>query len=176
MTRRVLLVRHTAVALRWKGICYGSSDAGLSRAGHEEARQLARTLAREPITALIHSGQRRARLLAEMIGISARPDPRWRERDFGSWEGRSWHAIWRETGNLMDGMLTDPHAFRPGGGETGAELATRVAEAWAELPRDGTIAVISHGGPIATARLLAAGRPLTEAIDFVPATGTIVEL
>ena len=180
MTRRILLVRHTAVALRWKGICYGSSDVGLSHAGRNEARRLAAALASEPITALIHSGLRRTRLLADMVGkaggVAPQADPRWRERDFGTWEQRRWNAIWRDTGNQMDGMLTDPHGYRPGGGETGAEVAARVGAAWADLPPEGTIVIVSHGGPIATARLLVAGRPLAEAIDCIPAIGAIVRL
>jgi len=176
VTRRVLLVRHTAVALRWKGICYGASDVGLSRAGLADARQLAATLAAEPITAVVHSGLRRTRLLAEMLGQPCIVDPRWRERDFGSWEGCRWQAIWRDTGNAMDGMLTDPHGYRPGGGETGAEVAARVRQAWDALPADGTIVVISHGGPIATVRLLAERRPLGEAADFIPAIGAVVEV
>lgn len=180
MTRRILLVRHTAVALRWKGICYGGSDVGLSWAGRSEARQLAAVLADEPITALIHSGLGRARLLAEMIGkacgVAPQADPRWRERDFGSWEQRSWTAIWRETGDEMEGMITDPHGYRPGGGETGGEVAARVRAALSDLPCDGTIVIVSHGGPIATARLIAADRPLGEAAGMIPAIGAIVQL
>lgn len=179
MTRRILLVRHTQVALRWRGRCYGVSDMGLSRAGTAHAATLATTLAALPLTAIVHSGLIRTRMLAERIarttGLTPTIDPRWRERDFGSWEGRSWHAVWRETGSAMDGMMTDPAGFRPGGGETGQELADRAAQALAALPAHGTILVLTHGGPIASLRARSAGRPLTEAAAFIPPPGTVVE-
>ena len=181
MTRRILLVRHTQVALRWHGRCYGSSDMGLSRAGQRHATVLAATLATLPITAIVHSGLIRTRILADRVahatGLLATIDPRWRERDFGGWEGRGWNAIWRETGSAMDGLMTDPAGFRPGGdGETGQRLADRATAALAALPSAGTILVVSHGGPIASLRARAAGRPLTDAAGFIPAQGEIVPL
>lgn len=142
------------------------------------ARQLAAELASQPLTHILHSGVIRTRVLAEMIGRQAatcvRCDPRWAERDFGAWEGRSWHAIWRETGSLMDRMMTDPAGFRPGGGETGLELMQRVQAALDDLGRDVDTLVIAHGGSIAAARVLAAGAPAERMIDYIPAHGEIV--
>lgn len=53
--------------------------------------------------------------LGEKLGIVPLAEPLWRERDFGSWEGQSWNAIYRATGNAMDGMIDAPETFRPGG-------------------------------------------------------------
>lgn len=180
MTARVLLIRHTAVAIRWKGICYGSSDAGLSLEGGRHARRVDEQLAGVKIAAVVHSGLRRTSILAALIahrhGLTPLADDRWRERDFGRWEGRSWNAIWRETGDEMDRMMSDPDGYRPGGGETGADLAARATAAFADLPLDGTIVIISHGGPIASLRALATGRAITDAVQFIPEPGGIVEL
>lgn len=176
----VLLVRHTAVALRWKGVCYGASDAGLSRDGMRHARLLAAELADHRPAAIIHSGLRRTRILAALIAghcaLDPVSDPRWQERHFGHWEGRRWQAIWRESGSAMDRMLTEPEDFRPGGGETGADLAQRVQAAWASLPSDGTMIVISHGGPIGTLLTLRAARNLSETLNFVPLLGSVTRL
>lgn len=180
MTARVLLIRHTAVAKRWRGICYGISDAGLSIEGRQHAQRLAAELASETVSAVIHSGLRRASILASLIarghGITPTTDLRWRERDFGSWEGRSWNAIWRQTGDEMNRMMHDPDDYRPGGGESGADLAGRVAAAFADLPANGTVIVVSHGGPIASLQACRARRPLTEAMRFIPEPGTIIAL
>lgn len=180
MTGRILLVRHTAVAMRWRGVCYGVTDVGLSREGRRHAGCLADELARQPITAVVHSGLKRAAILATLIarrhGLTPLTDRRWRERDFGNWEGRRWNAIWRETGDEMDRMMRDPDTYRPGGGETGRDLAARVAAAFSDLPSCGTIVIVSHGGPIASLRTLAAARRLIEAANFIPAPGAIVEL
>lgn len=152
MVPAVLLVRHTEIARHWQGRCYGRLDVGLSRVGAQAAKLLARQLAAEKYSRVIYSGARRTRAiawpLARLIGVDAECDPRWLERDFGTWEGRTWGAIYRETGSAMDGMIGDPRNFRPGGGETTFELRDRVTLAWNE--RVGLPAIIiTHGGPIA---------------------------
>jgi broad specificity phosphatase PhoE len=180
MTSDVLLVRHTEVRLSWKHRCYGRSDVALSRTGRRHALELAARLAQEPITTIIHSGLARAALLAGLLAKLKHVEPiiesRWRERDFGEWEGRTWNAIWRETGNAMDGMLSSPRHFRPGGGETTSELAERSIAAWRALPRAGLVVVITHGGPIAAVRAMRAGAPLGDMALYRVAEGEVVRI
>ena len=175
---RALLVRHPPVARAWAGRCYGRSDMGWSREGQAVARALADRFADEPLAAIVHSGLRRTRRLADLVArrhsCPIIADPRWAERDFGDWEGRTWQAIWRETGDAMDGMIHDPHGFRPGGGETGLELSNRALAAWADLPPGDPILVVAHGGPIAAIRCAMAGDPLTAMADHIVPTGTVV--
>jgi alpha-ribazole phosphatase len=178
VTRQVLLVRHTEVALRWTNRCYGRIDIGVSRTGQQHAAELAAKLAGQCVTALIHSGLKRASYLAHSLGnrtgIEPVADPRWQERNFGTWEGRGWHSIWKETGNAMDGMFTDPQTYRPGGGETTAEVAERSVAAWNALPREGVVVVVSHGGPIAAVRTMLASAPITQILDYRVDIGSIV--
>jgi alpha-ribazole phosphatase len=178
--RQVLLVRHTDVAVRWTNRCYGCTDVGLSRIGRQQAAELATKLAAQPITALVHSGLERtaylARWLGNMKGVAPTFDARWQERNFGSWEGRGWHSIWKETGDAMDGMFTDPAGYRPGGGETTAELVERSTEAWQALPQHGVVVVVSHGGPIAAIRTVLAGVPLTDILNYRVSTGSVTAL
>ena len=178
MSASVLLLRHPPVALAWRKRCYGRSDMGWSRAGTAMAHALADQLASRPIDAIVHSGALRTRRLAERIAfaraIPVSEDAGWLERDFGTWEGRTWHAIWRETGDLMDRMITDPTGFRPGGGETGADLSHRAQAAWGRLPTSGTTLVIAHGGPIAALRTWQARAPLEAMVRFIPACGEVV--
>ena len=180
MSNRLLLVRHPPVARAWVGRCYGRSDMGWSRDGVRMARDLVVRLSAEPLSAIVHSGAIRTRRLAESIGARAglpvRSDPRWMERDFGTWEGRSWNAIWRETGSDMDRMMSEPATFRPGGGETGEDLIRRVAAAWGDLEEPGTTLVVAHGGSIAAARSLASGSPLERMIELVPLQGEVIAL
>lgn len=180
MSGRLLLVRHPPVAKAWAGRCYGRSDMGWSREGAAMARQLARSLAAEPLAGIVHSGAIRTRRLAEMVGrlsgLPVQQDGRWLERDFGTWEGRSWDAIWRETGDLMDRMMTDPTRFRPGGGETGMELAKRAIAAWEALPRKGLTLIVVHGGPIAALGAFLAGAAPERMIDYVPQPGAVLFL
>jgi len=153
MANDITLVRHTEVARRWRGRCYGVSDVGLSRAGAAAIAPLAQELAALRPEWIIHSDLTRTRRLAIAVARSAGctilADPAWRERDFGTWEGQSWNAIYRASGNAMDGMIEAPDKFRPGGGETTLELAVRVATALTGLP-EGRGIVVTHGGPIAS--------------------------
>ncbi len=173
----MLLVRHTEVAVRWARRCYGRTDVGLSRAGQRQAAELASQLAARPVTTLIHSGSKRTAYLAELLantkGLTAWVDPRWQERDFGTWEGRGWHSIWKETGNAMDGLFTDPEHYRPGGGETTAELAARSIAAWSALPQKGLTVVIGHSGPIAAIRTMLHRAPLTDIVNYLVTTSVI---
>ncbi len=145
------------------------------------AGDLARRLAAEPLTAIVHSGAIRTRRLAEMVGkrtgLPIRCDPRWLERDFGSWEGRSWNVIWRETGSLMDRIMTDPTNFRPGGdGETGVELIRRVQRAWDGLDKAGNVLIVAHGGSIAALRTSISGHAPEKMIELVPQHGEVITI
>lgn len=174
----VLLLRHPPVAMAWRGRCYGRSDMGWSRAGRAMARRIVAEL--PSIETIVHSGAIRTARLAAMIAkaqqVPATADPRWLERDFGRWEGRGWDAIWRESGTEMDRMMTEAESYRPGGGETGRDVADRVQAAWNGLPLQATVLVVAHGGSIATLRALLAGQPLARAVDHIPACGELVTL
>lgn len=177
MTARPLLVRHTAVARAWAGRCYGASDVPLSRAGRAALAPLAIALGSAGPAWVIHSGRVRTRLLAERLARIAQcpllEDIDWRERDFGTWEGKSWAAIYRATGNAMDGMIEAPATFRPGGGETTLELAARVYRAWQRLP-DAMGVVVTHGGPIAALVGQLSGEPVSAWPGLIPAPGASV--
>lgn len=177
----LLLVRHSEVAKRWHGRCYGASDAGLSLAGRAAIAAIVGQLAAHPIARVIHSDMARtralARPLARRLGVPLIADPRWRERDFGDWEGRSWADIYRRTGSAMDGMIDAPASFRPGGGETTVELGDRVLAAWrAAAGVGGTTAIITHGGPIGALIGSLVGALPAEWHRHVPPYGAIVPL
>lgn len=177
MMARITLVRHTEVARHWRGRCYGVSDAGLSRAGAAAIRPLAAQLANLHPQWVLHSDLSRTRRLATAIGKAAGcpvlADPAWQERDFGNWEGQTWLAIYRASGNAMDGMLDAPDSFRPGGGETTFELAARVAAAATALP-EGSGIVVAHGGSIAALLGQRRGLASREWLALVPPLGGAV--
>jgi broad specificity phosphatase PhoE len=179
MRDNVILVRHTEVARHWRGRCYGLSDVGLSRRGASAIARLATQLAALQPEWIVHSDLSRTRRLAAAIGKAVgRPvlaEPAWRERDFGDWEGRTWHAIYRASGNAMDGMIDAPETFRPGGGETTFELSERVTAAATVLP-EGRGIVVTHGGPIAALLGQRQGLEPREWLALVPPLGGAVPL
>lgn len=176
MNRTVWLIRHPPVALAWQKRCYGQSDPGLSRAGVRQAKKIAAHITTLAPDLVIHSDLRRTRAVAAPIaatGIPTVTEPLWRERHFGDWEGRSWNAIYRETGAAMDGMLTEPDSFRPGGGETTTEMFERIRKAWMSLPFRHTV-IITHGGPMACVQALERNWPAEQLAKLVPSPGTIL--
>jgi broad specificity phosphatase PhoE len=161
----LILVRHPPVAKEWQGRCYGQSDPGLSREGRAMVAPLIDSLALLKPDIITHSNMVRTRAIAEPLarhlGVECSAEPLWRERNFGSWEGQSWNAIYRATGNAMDGMVDDPAGFRPGDdGETTAELVRRTLIAMRALASGKRTLVVTHGGPIAAVRML------TNRLDF----------
>lgn len=180
---RLILVRHPPVAKAWSGRCYGRSDMSLSRMGQAMLGPMAERLAALRPDTIVHSGMRRTSGLADLLmrrtGLCPIEDHRWRERDFGAWEGRTWNAIHRETGSAMDGMIDAPASFRPGGdGETTCAMIERVSCALAALPVYDRVVVVTHGGPIAALRCLIEGTPLTHIAHGIipPATFVAVDL
>ncbi|WP_267434570.1 histidine phosphatase family protein [Sphingomonas sp. GM_Shp_1] len=94
----------------------------------------------------ISSDLSRARASAEAIGPTE-IDPRWRELDFGDWDGLAPDAIDRA---VLDRFWQDPDAAPPPGGERWSDLVARVAAAIADLRPEPTL-VVTHGGAMRAA-------------------------
>jgi broad specificity phosphatase PhoE len=177
----LILVRHPQVAKRWHGRCYGRTDVGLSRQGRAGITALLERLSGFRPEVIIHSGAQRAAAIADplarSLGLEAQSQLLWAERDFGTWEGMSWQRIWRETGNAMEGMLSDPAEFRPGlRGETTVEMVRRTLIAMRKIASDERTLIVSHGGPIAAARMLAGKANFDDLPKLIIAPGAHVQI
>lgn len=174
------LVRHPPVVKAWQNRCYGHSDPGLSREGVAMVAPLVDQLTALNPDIIIHSDMKRTRAIAQplarRLGLRCIAEPLWRERNFGTWEGQSWNSIYRATGKAMDGMIDEPDHFRPGGGETTADLAQRVRQALVLLSHTERIVIISHGGSIACAVAMHRSTPLQHLAPLVPSTGSITTI
>lgn len=177
--RRILLLRHPRVAARWQGCCYGQTDVELEPEWMAVVDCWFAVVQSLRPQVVYHSGLLRSQLpaveLAEHCGCPVECSPDLAERHFGDWEGRDWQQIYEETGAAMDGMLTAPDDYRPGGGETTTEIATRVFNWYNTLPREGTIVAVCHAGPIAALRGRLTDVPITNWPNLIPATGAWVE-
>jgi broad specificity phosphatase PhoE/uncharacterized membrane protein YbhN (UPF0104 family) len=159
----LILVRHGQTDANARGLLLGRADPPLNESGHRQARALAAAL--PPADRIVSSPLRRARDTAAVLAGAApggtdaedvEVDARWIEMDYGDLDGRpataldegSWRT-WRQ----------DPE-FVPAGGESLAEVCTRVHEACAELADDaarGDVVVVSHVSPIKAAVTWALG-------------------
>ena len=88
----LFLVRHGETVDNARQIMQGQTQGCLNERGREQAEQVARRLADEPIDAIVASDLRRAIQTAEIIaaphGLPVRTTPLLRERDWGSFTGR----------------------------------------------------------------------------------------
>ena len=159
----LILVRHGESVANAQGLLLGRTDAELTEAGRAQAAGVRRLLTAR-VAELRSSPLARARHTAAALGLGVplSIDERWIEVDYGEYECQPLRdipaAVWQE-------WRRDP-AFRPAGGETLAEVDTRVAGACAELfdadgagarRPEGDVVVVSHVTPIKAAVAWALG-------------------
>jgi len=100
---------------------------------------------------IVASDLRRSRAAGEAIGamlnLPLTVDPRWRELDFGDWDGLASSDI---DPDPFARFWDDPDANPPPGGERWSDLARRVAAAIADLTPVPTL-VVAHGGSMRAA-------------------------
>lgn len=140
------LMRHGAPVQ--PGLLLGRTDAAPTAAGVAACLARGRAL---PVAAVVHSGLRRAaepaRALAAARGCPATPDPRWRELDFGRWDGCPPDAA---PADALARFRDDPDACPPPEGERWSALVARVRAALVALPPRPTL-VVTHGGAMRAA-------------------------
>jgi len=150
--RLVHLMRHGEPELT--GRFLGRTDCAATPAGIAACVEQASGLG---VAAIVSSDLRRARSCAEAASASSgRPvslDPRWRELDFGAWDGLSATAI---DSAALQRFWDDPDAAPPPDGERWSALVARVGEALAALPEE-PVLVVTHSGAIRAALAVLCG-------------------
>jgi probable phosphoglycerate mutase len=176
----LILVRHGESTGNAAGLLAGHVDLPLTGRGLDQARSVGDSL--QGVTRLVSSPLGRARDTAEALGLGlpVEIDERWIEVDYGEYDGRPLgevpDEVWRE-------WRADPH-FRPPGGETLAEVGTRVRAACEELfaadgrgaRGEGDVVVVSHVSPIKAATCWALGLPDEGAWRLYLATASVTRI
>ena len=156
----VLLLRHGQTDANATGTLQGHLPTPLNALGLLQARRLAGRVARHVprVTALVSSDLRRAAETAEPVaaagGLAVSYDLAWRERGFGTFEGRTVGE--RDTWRAAHGDSDPP------GAESLPDFRARVAGALRSLrgrfAAHDSVAVVTHGGPVGVLlRMLADG-------------------
>jgi alpha-ribazole phosphatase len=106
---------------------------------------------------VVTSDLQRARRPAESIatgrGLPLTVDPRWRELDFGSWDGLAPESL---DSQALAAFWDDPEAHPPPQGERWSALVARIGATIQALPIQPTL-VVAHGGAIRAALHLLCG-------------------
>ena len=117
---------------------------------------------------LIASDLSRARLAGEAIalatGVPLSIDPRWRELDFGAWDGMAPGDV---EGAALARFWDDPDGHAPPGGERWSALVERVSSALGDLAARPTL-IVTHGGAMRAALAVLCGFDMhqTWAVDL----------
>jgi broad specificity phosphatase PhoE len=133
----------------------GRSDIPLSQTGRDQARAVARALRDQRFDRIYASDLRRAHetaaIVAEPHGLAVVTEPRWREFDFGDWEGLTWDEIVATRPHLNELGATAAKLFVPENGESFDEVKERVGDFLASLraqPSAEHVAIVTHAGPL----------------------------
>jgi len=152
---RVYLVRHGVTEWNQTMRYQGQTDVPLCDFGREQAARLAQRLATLEVDAFYTSDLVRAAETAAVVaaphGLPVRPEPAFREMNFGRWEGLTSAQVRERFADVYRAWLEKPLGVRPPDGETYAEVADRTRRGLAELVgRHGgqRIVVVAHGGAI----------------------------
>lgn len=147
------------------GRLIGATDALPTAAGIAVCVEQAHDLG---VELLIASDLSRARLAGEAIaaktGVSLAIDPRWRELDFGQWDGLAPGEV---DSAALARFWDDPDGCAPPNGERWSDLVQRVSAALHDLAVRPTL-VVTHGGAMRAALAVLCGLDVrqTWAIDL----------
>jgi broad specificity phosphatase PhoE len=164
MTIELVLLRHGESLWNAEDRYQGQQGTGLSPLGHHQAKLAAEYLRGTDFDAVVASDlQRVTETLKPYVDSGCPPvrlDPRWREIDVGTWGGRTFAEVLAEEPDVVAAFARGEDVAR-GGGETFAQLRTRVWKAVADIAASGARRVLvgTHGGPIRVAAAAALRLP-----------------
>ena len=140
------LLRHGAPET--PGLMMGRTDGAPTAEGLAVCAAQARDLT---VDHIVTSDLRRCHAAAAAIaaprGLAPVVDPRWRELDFGDWDGRAARNL---DADALGRFWDDPDRNPPPGGEPWSALVNRVSAALGDLPAAATL-VVTHGGAMRAA-------------------------
>lgn len=144
----VYLIRHGMTEANEKHLYCGSTDLPLSASGIAALRELRYDI---KSTDFLTSGMKRTEQTLELLfgSVPHRPEPRFREMDFGSFEMHGYEAL-KNDPSYQEWITGDNESKATPGGESGKQMEKRALEAFSERypPTQDTV-IITHGGVIA---------------------------
>ncbi len=174
----LIMIRHGETDWNVEGRWQGQADVALNERGRAQAAKTAKELKNVPINAIYSSDLIRALETAQEIskvtGLPVQVDRRLREIHQGDWQGMLVTDIKARYADHFERRRLDPLNIAPPGGETVAQVASRVLAAVHEIvskhPSE-TIAIVSHGFALAVILAEYQGRPLDDVWKLIPDNG-----
>ena len=154
----VYLIRHGETTANAAKTFAGITDVELTEKGIDQAKVAADKLKDVKFNAIYSSDLKRAKdtanAIAEKQGLSVQINERFREMNFGIWEGMRFSDIKASAPELLQMWFDDFEHFVVPQGESVKEMFERVTEAYKQIildfgmDSDTQIAIVAHGGVI----------------------------
>lgn len=177
LSQTIYLVRHAESTL--KGRYCGSTDAGLSKTGIQQAKKLGKFFHSIPLDLCIHSDLKRTRQTAEPIyakkSIPVRESPAIRELHFGKWERLKFSSIERRWPEIYSRWMRAPHAVQIPDGESFSQLCERINRFVQELKgcSERNAVIVAHGGSLSVLTMQLLKKPLSQFWQWLPPNASI---
>ncbi len=153
------LVRHGESESNVRGTWQGQSNSNLSDEGNTQAKRLGERFVLELESGkvdlfdhIVCSDLTRCVQTAQALPWKHVLDPRWREIDLGQWEGLPYAETAERFPEEVQALIAGSDTTKIGGGESWADLRTRVRTAADELQasmgHNARVLVVTHGGVI----------------------------
>ena len=176
----LILIRHGETDWNVEGRYQGQSDVPLNDRGRRQSAELAAVLREREPSVIYCSDLRRAgesaEILGRALGLCVYQDSRLREIHLGSWEGMLFEDIQTKFSELLKLRKLDPRTVSAPGGETVEQVQIRVMAAIRDIverhPNE-TVAIVSHGLPLAILIAHDQDRPIEEVWDLIPQNSTL---
>ena len=162
--RRIVLVRHGETTGESSIRYHGATDVPLSDSGCAQMRDVAKSLVQENFDLVVASSLRRSWQAAWIVsgGAPVRLEPRFREIDFGRWEGLTKEEIAAADPQLYEEWQSKGTAFDFPGGEARSDFHARTLEGLENLKNCGATCalVVAHRGTVRSIAEALVGSPL----------------
>lgn len=163
--------------------CDDREDPTLNNLGLQQAHSAAKLLQHHNVDVIYTSPSKRTMMTAEAIsdlmGVTIKSDPAFKERSMGVWDGMTLDAIEKRYPDEFQLWKSDPVGFVPQGGEALGDLLCRSRDAVAAIIKHHpgkTIVIVAHVGPIRVLLCDALQMPLAGFRQFTIDYGSLTRM
>lgn len=179
--KKITLIRHGALGVKYKGAFVGATDLPLSTLGTQQAQALASRLTIDPHTLIYSSPKKRAQKTASILigGDVSRLDveSNLREIDFGRWECLHFQEIPLADKHLVKEWYCNANAFCFPEGESVLSFIRRISMFKEKLiTKMNDVIIVAHGGVISVLICLLLGISTDHHIAFKISYGSVTTI
>ncbi len=176
--KRFYLLRHGQTDSNLSGIIQGQSiDLPLNEEGIVQSKKIAEFL-KERVSRIVSSDLLRAyqtaRIIGEILGIEVDTDKRFREMNYGAWEGNFLNELMKTPEGKV--WMESPSKWKIENSESVLDVQNRIVQAVKEyIQKYDDLLFVSHGVTISAFLLYAKSLTLDNVKEYIPKNAQLYE-